>query len=143
MLDGGTPEAASEGSVVNDYHESDVCEAGAVYTGNDDIVYFNSVGIARAIVTIASISGGTGVSAVIENIGDADATGVEWSMTATGGILGMINSEASGTISVPAGGTQTISLPMLFGLGAVTIEVHAGTASETVQGTQLLILTRL
>jgi hypothetical protein len=139
----GTPESASEGSVVNDYHESDVCEAGAVYTGNDDIIYFNSVGIARAIVTIASISGGTGVSAVIENIGDADATDVEWSMTATGGILGMINSEASGTISIAAGGTQTISLPMLFGLGAVTIEVRAGSASETVEGTQLLILTRL
>jgi hypothetical protein len=146
-VDGGatwsSTSAASEGSVVDDYHEADVCEAGTVYTGSDDIVYFNSVGIARSIVVIDSITGGTGVNAVIKNIGDADATDVEYQMTATGGILGFINKESSGTISIAAGGSQTISLPMLFGLGAVTIEVRAGSASETVQGTQLLIITSL
>jgi len=58
-------------------------------------------------------------------------------------ILGLINSEDSGMISIPAGGETTISLPMIIGLGSITVSVNAGLASSEVEGTQLLIFTNI
>jgi len=96
------------------------------------------------IIEIKSISGGIGVSAVITNTGTADATDVEYTITATGGILDKINKEVTDTISSLAiGAEETISLPMLIGLGKVSITVTAGSASETVEGTQILVYTMI
>ncbi|MFE3846138.1 TolB family protein [Thermoplasmatota archaeon] len=108
---------------------------------NNDI-YFESVGSAPIII-IDSLSGGVGVNAVIKNTGTGDATDVAYTMSSTGGILGFINSENSGIVSIPAGGETTISLPMMFGLGSVTISLTIGEVSTEVEGIQLLIFTQI
>ena len=46
-------------------------------------------------------------------------------------------------ISIPAGGETTINLPMIIGIGAITVSVNAGLASSEVEGTQLLIFTNI
>ncbi len=134
----------SEGNVYDDYHEADVCEAGVVYTGTDDIVYFEpDIGSSRPIITIGDITGGIGVKVDVNNIGTADATDIAYTISATGGILGMINKEVSDTISISAGDSDTISLPMIIGIGAVTIEVTVDQASETAEGFQILFFTSI
>ena len=134
------------GTVVDDTHSVGIggsyiawTHEGSGYTS----IYFDTAGLDVPIIEIDSISGGLGVSAVIKNTGTADASSIPYSISATGGILGMIDKEASGTISIAAGGSQSISLPMLIGFGSVTIAVQVGSASESIQGTQLLIFTSL
>ena len=138
-------EVISDSEVLSGWHEYDVSPAGAIYGGTDDIVYFEPDigGSAKPLITIDSISGGIGVSAVIKNLGDADATDVPYTMTATGGLLGMINKEVEGTIDVAAGGEETISTGIILGIGAVSITVQADLASETVEGTQILFFTMI
>ena len=65
------------------------------------------------------------------------------SMTAAGGILGLINYESSGIISIPAGGEATISLPMIFGIGSISVSLSIGEVTSEVEGTQLLIFTQI
>ena len=134
------------GTVMDDTHSSHIAGGymawtyeGSEYTS----LLFDVAGVDVPIIEIESVSGGFGVNAVIANTGTADATDVDYSITATGGILGMINKESSGTISVNAGGSQTISLPMIIGVGAVTIELIVGSASETISGTQLFVYTNI
>lgn len=146
--DGGatwsTPDMVSDGEVYDEYHEADICVGGAIYTGTDDIIYFEpDVGGVRAIITIDSVSGGFGVKVTANNIGNGDAVDIPYSITATGGILGMIDKNAEGTVSITAGNSATLSLPMIIGLGAVTIDITVGSASESIQGTQLLVFTSL
>ena len=131
-------ENSEEESVFN----GDVSPFGVLYE-SDQMIYFAPIQVSFPIIEIASISGGMGVNAVIENTGTGDAEDISYSISATGGILGKINSEDSGTISIPAGSDSTISLPMLIGLGPVTISVNAGLASEEVEGTQILIFTKI
>jgi len=138
------PTLVSDGPVFDDYHESDISEGGAIYTGTDNVIYFEpELGNARPIITIDSVSGGIGVTVNVKNIGSGDGVDIPYSVTATGGILGKINGNTEGEISISAGGSGTISLPMLIGLGAVTIEINVGTLIETVQGTQLIVYTRI
>ena len=139
-----TPTQLSENTVYDGFHDSDVSIGGAAYTGTDDIIYFEpNVGAARPIITIDSISGGLGITAEISNIGNADAVDVAYSLNATGGLLGFVNKQVEGTISIPMGNSNSISLPLFIGLGAITVEVTVGSAAETVEGTQLLFFTRI
>ncbi|RLF59844.1 MAG: hypothetical protein DRN27_01375 [Thermoplasmata archaeon] len=139
-----TPSLVSDGPVYDDYHESDISEGGAIYTGTDDIIYIEpEVGAVRPIITIDSVSGGMGVKVNVKNIGTGDGVDIPYSITATGGILGMIDKNTEGTISINAGSSGTVSLPMIIGLGAVNIEINVGTASETISGTQLLVYTKI
>ncbi|MFE3846334.1 hypothetical protein ACFL1L_05715 [Thermoplasmatota archaeon] len=141
--DGGASwTSPNENSEEGPVFSNDICAFGALYEA-EDIIYFAPIQASFPIVEIDSISGGIGVNAVIKNTGTGDATDVAYTMSAIGGILGFINSEASGTISIPAGGETTISLPMIFGLGSITISVTAGVASSEVEGTQLLIFTQI
>jgi len=109
--------------------------------GNEDI-FHESVGSAPNII-IDSISGGIGVEALIKNTGSGEAFDVSYSISAVGGIIGLINSENSDLISIPAGEETIISLPMIFGLGSVTISVNVGSVTSQVEGTQLLIFTNI
>ena len=97
-------------------------------------------------IAIGDVTGGFGVSAVIKNIGDADATDVEWTITVTGGLLGLINKEASGTGTIPVGDEIFAEIGIIFGLGTIkitiTVECAEGSFAEaTADGTQIFIFT--
>jgi hypothetical protein len=133
------------GSVVEQLHCADVSGNFVTWTDDRDGVngiYLDTSGIAVPVIEIG-ISGGMKVNAVVSNTGSADAVDLPYTMAATGGILGMINKETSGTISIPAGEDATISLPIIIGLGPVIVTATVGTASEEVMGTQLLIFTKI
>ena len=78
------------------------------------------------------ITGGFGVHLIIRNIGDTDAFGVEFDVSITGGILGMIHEHYDGIISsIPFGSKYTLDIPIL-GFGPIeitaTVEENAITA---------------
>lgn len=120
----------------------DVGSIGMAYEA-DGTIYYAAGGGNYPIIQIGDVKGGFGVEVEISNTGTGDASGLSYSITATGGILGLINKQTSGTIDVPAGTTQKVKLPIIVGLGKVTIDIAAGSASKTVQGTQILIYTLL
>lgn len=65
------------------------------------------------------------VSTVIRNIGDVDATMVDWSITLDGGII-LRGKETTGDILVlPAGEEATISSDLIFGFGKTVITATA------------------
>jgi len=87
------------------------------------------------------LSGGV-VSADIKNIGEGDATGVNWSISVKGGILGRVNVSAEGTIqTLPANSVETVQTSdPIYGFGKVNITViasepHYGSSdAKTVKG---------
>jgi hypothetical protein len=132
-----------DGQVSEEYLSSGVCELGACFGGNDDIVYYGAVG-AKPLITIEGFSGGFGATATIKNVGTADATNVECSITVTGGFLGMVNKTVPDTISSIAVNEEvTISTGIFLGLGSIEITATADSASETVEGTQILVYTMI
>ena len=139
---GATWTNPNENSEEGPVYSGDICAFGVLYEA-EQMIYFAPIQASFPIIEIDSISGGIGVNAVIKNTGTGDAVDISYTISATGGILGLINSEDSGMISIPAGGETTISLPMIIGLGSITVSVNAGFASSEVEGTQLLIFTNI
>jgi hypothetical protein len=87
-------------------------------------------GTGKAELAIQDVSGPIGVSASIKNIGDAPASDVEYEMTVTGGILGLIDKSASGTSAeLTPGGTASLSSGLIFGLGSITIDINVNAAN--------------
>ena len=132
----GEPEQINEvdGAVVAEENSVDIHPAGVVWTddrnGNKDIYYANVA--AAPAIAISSISGGFGVSAVIENVGTAAATDVSWSIDLSGVVF---PSHREGTISsLEAGESTKVSSGFIFGLGPITITVSAGGATKTASG---------
>jgi len=78
------------------------------------------------LIEIGNIAGGLfKVNAVIKNNGSSDATGVNWSITLTGGII-LSGKETSGRIaSIYAGEEVTIKSDLILGLGKTMITVTA------------------
>jgi len=59
------------------------------------------------------------------NIGDGPATGIDWSITVTGGILNRINSTTRDSITeLESSSTEEISSKSLFGLGSIHIVIN-------------------
>jgi len=79
-----------------------------------------------AILEIGNITGSLfSVSAVIRNIGGADATMVNWSFSLDGGII-LLGKETTGFIlSLPAGDEKSISSSLIFGFGKTVITATA------------------
>ena len=85
-----------------------------------------------AILEIGNISGGLfKVSAVIKNIGDIDATWVNWSITLTGGIILSGRETSKRIVSIPAGKETTVSSSVILGFGKTVITVSAETAGSS------------
>ncbi len=75
------------------------------------------------------ITGGFGVHLIIRNIGDTDASGVEFDVSIIGGILGMIHERYDGIISsIPFGSEFSLDIPILgFGPIEITATVEENT----------------
>ena len=137
----GPPEQVNEvdGTVVAEENTVDIHPAGVVWTDNrngDKDIYHASIVGAEPEIIIESISGGFGVSAVVENTGTADATNVEWKISISG--LVIIGKEKTGTIAtLPAGGEETIKSGFMLGLGPADITVTADGATATASGFML------
>jgi hypothetical protein len=88
------------------------------------------------VIAIGNITGGLGISAVIKNVGTADATGVTWKINLSGGFI-LVGKSKTGTADITAGGSVTVK-DFVIGFGKTTITVTAGTATKTATGTVLL-----
>ena len=100
-------------------------------------VYFDTAGIAAPIITIESITGGLGITAVIKNSGSADASDIAWSISFDGGtFFGGDNSGTIDTLSV--GETVEIKSKFLMGFGSTAITINAGGTTETKSAKVLL-----
>ena len=77
---------------------------------NDNTTVIVSIHIIEEVeLNIASISGGVGISAVIENVGRSDAMDVNWSIQFNGGyILIPVDRTAKGVIDIPIGEQKEI-----------------------------------
>lgn len=82
----------------------------------------------KPLLDIGAITGGLfRVKATIKNIGDLDATEVNWSIKLDGGAF--IGKETTGTIpNLVMGSEETISSKLILGLGQTTVTVTAESA---------------
>ena len=94
-------------------------------------------------LTVVSIKGGFGITAVIKNNGSAPATNVSWSIILDGGLI-FLGAETTGTIdSIPAGDEASIASDFILGFGRSPIIVSAtcvegSSAEKTASGFVLL-----
>ncbi|MBE3136381.1 MAG: hypothetical protein IMZ43_03170 [Thermoplasmata archaeon] len=76
------------------------------------------------VMEITSITGKLGVSAVIQNKGNADASTITWSMLITGGIFKLIQKTITGEVStLGVGNETTITSGIFVGFGKINIVV--------------------
>jgi len=62
----------------------------------------------------------------VQNVGDAVALNVDWSIVVTGGLLGKVNKTATATVATLAAGAITpMSLGMFIGFGKISIVISA------------------
>lgn len=136
-----------DGTVESEFRNCDITTDGTVVwtdnqMGNLDIYLDNVGGPAQPVIEITSVTGGLGISAVIENTGAATAENVDWTLGVTGGILNLINVNKADTIlTLDPGQSKTISSGLFFGLGSMQIAITAGTASENRAGSIFIIFT--
>ncbi|MEM0466961.1 MAG: C25 family cysteine peptidase [Candidatus Thermoplasmatota archaeon] len=103
----------------------------------------------KPILEIRNITGGFGITAVIMNTGDAQATDINWTICVSGGILNRIHKQTNGMISqLPENTSQVISHPWFFGLGTIEITLVAicpqtSIPEQTLQGKQLFVYTKI
>ena len=109
-----------------------------------DIYFGEATSVSAPDVKVISITGGLGVTAVIKNEGTAAAENVAWTLSVTGGILGLINKNKGDTIaSLGPGQEQTVKSGLIIGLGTIYVTVTAASDTETVQGKQFIIFTTI
>jgi len=83
-------------------------------------------GAGLAELSIGNIKGPIGIKADLSNIGTNVANSVQWSISVTGGILGMINKTGTGTAAtLNAGATTPMSVGMILGFGKISIVITA------------------
>ncbi len=83
-----------------------------------------------AELIITNVSGPIGVNAEIKNTGSVPAYNVHYTMTITGGILGLINTTVSDIVSELAPDyTIPVSSGLMFGLGPITIDIKVNASN--------------
>ena len=92
-------------------------------------------------LSIISITGGFGVTAVIENQGDTDVTNAEYEITVEGGILGLINKTVTGSTDIKAKESKEVMTGLFVGLGGIDITVSVADEEKNVGGLQVIIFT--
>ncbi|KYK30384.1 MAG: hypothetical protein AYK22_03890 [Thermoplasmatales archaeon SG8-52-3] len=76
-------------------------------------------------IEIEVINGGTGISASIKNIGNEDATDVNWSIEVTKGLI-LIGKINQGNIpNIPRNSSETVEIPLIVGIGKSIVTVSA------------------
>jgi hypothetical protein len=88
-----------------------------------------------------TIIGGFGVHLKITNNGTINSSGIPWQIHVDGGIFGLINYTASGTVDIAIGETKTVRTKLFYGFGDIQITANVDEEMKTVPGTQLFILT--
>jgi hypothetical protein len=87
-----------------------------------------------------SITGGIGVSVIITNTGAEDARDVPWLIHVEGGILGLINKVAEGTIDIiPVGQSTSVKTGIFLGFGPIMITASVGALEKIADGKQIII----
>lgn len=70
------------------------------------------------------------ISAVIRNLGEIEATNIQWSITLDGGII--LGRETTGTIpNIPPGGNVTVNSNLILGFGEITVTAKAEIPENT------------
>jgi hypothetical protein len=83
-----------------------------------------------APILIMDIRGPIGIKANLQTAVNADLHDVKWSIKVRGGVLGLVNKTATGTIALlPALVKFPISLPMFVGFGKISIIITANVTS--------------
>jgi hypothetical protein len=104
-----------------------VIDAVDLYANSATPVYYDDLSLEGEAVLpeleIESINGGFGVSAVIKNVGEGNATNVQWSIAFDGGIV--IPKEKTGSIPILAPDDSENVKAIVFGFGKTTITVYA------------------
>jgi hypothetical protein len=100
------------------------------------------------VLEIGTFKSGLGSATTVQNIGIAPATNVQWTITVTGGLLGLINKTAGDTITSLAAGaiSDPLKTGVFFGFGPITITItvtcdQGASVEKTASGTQLIIFT--
>jgi hypothetical protein len=82
-------------------------------------------------IEIGAITGGFGVSAVIKNVGGAEASDVAWSISVNGGVV-LLGRVTPGNFSkILPGSSSKAKTGFVFGFGSVDIVVTAGEVEKT------------
>ncbi|MBU0497653.1 MAG: hypothetical protein KKG04_06845 [Candidatus Thermoplasmatota archaeon] len=94
---------------------------------------------------IEVITGGLGISAIIRNTGNINATNVSWTIETSGGFI-LLGKQASGMIPrVFPNFTTTVKIPLVLGIGQtqirVTVESSEGGSAEMVRNARVHIIT--
>ena len=77
------------------------------------------------VLEIGEIAGGVEISSSILNVGTADATDVDWSITLDGGHI-ILGTETTGSIpSIAVDAEEDIKSSLIFGIGKPTITIYA------------------
>ena len=120
-------------SAIETIHCVDVSSSYITWTDTRDgvdSVYLDAAGIVAPIITIDSITGGLGTTAVVKNIGSADANNIDWSISFDGGTF--FGGDNSGTINTLAiGQTVQIKSKFLIGFGNTEITITVGGTTAT------------
>jgi hypothetical protein len=103
----------------------DIFANGASPVYFDDMSLIEQVAPEDPILEIGAISGGIGVTSSVKNVGDGDATDVEWSITLDGGLI-ILGKETTGDIAtIEVDGEEEIKSGLVLGIGKPTITVAA------------------
>jgi hypothetical protein len=104
--------------------------------GVDDIEIFGTL-LLEPTLQITSMTGPIGITAIIQNTGDADATNLQWSIILDAGLILLGKSKTGTEPALPINNSIEIKIPFILGFGPTIVTVSASCAEgATVEKTQ-------